>query len=301
MRAFQGGRLAAVWHGFSPGVRYMAGAAFFFSLMALQVRIAGQSLPSVQIVLARAVVTLMLAGLAIQRLGLSWRGHARGLLVLRGLLGCGALLCFYHALTRLPLAEATVIQFMNPVFATLMAAWWLRERAGAREVFALVISLLGVVAITRPEFLTQRMDVDRDVIAVMIALLGSLLSSAAYVTVRKLGRTENAHVIVFYFPLVTVPLVLPFALWAWVAPTPAQWLLLLGIGVTTQIAQVWMTRALQVESTGKATTAGYLQILFAGLWGALLLGESPDLFFALGAVLIGTGVIVVGRRTRRTA
>ena len=268
----------------------MAGAAVLFSIMALLVKLAGERLPATQIVLARAVVSLILAYGVLRRGGISPWGTHQGLLILRGLLGFGALLCFFYALTQLPLAEATVIQFMNPVFATLLAAWILRERAGRPEGAALILGLAGVLLITRPEWLTGAAHDNRPLLAVGIALAGSVLSSGAYVTVRRLAHLENPHVIVFYFPLVTLPLVLPLVWTVWIWPTPAEWAMLLGIGVATQIAQVWMTRALHAESTGRATSAGYLQILFASFWGFLFFGERPDLWFLAGALCIGAGV-----------
>jgi len=114
-----------------------------------------------------------------------------------------------------------------------------------------------------------------------------------------LRGADDALVIVFYFPLVTVPLVLPFAIALWVPPTLFEWLVLLGIGVTTQIAQVYMTRGLQLEPTGRATAVGYLQIVFAAIWGALLLGERPDGWSALGAIIIVGGTLLITLRRRR--
>jgi len=61
---------------------------------------------------------------------------------------------------------------------------------------------------------------------------------------------------------------------------------LIGVGVTTQLAQVSMTRGLQMERTARATTVGYLQVAFAVIWGALVLGEIPDAWTLAGAVTI---------------
>ena len=68
--------------------------------------------------------------------------------------------------------------------------------------------------------------------------------------------------------------------------TPTEWLLLLGVGVTTQLAQVSMTRGLQLERTARATTVGYLQVAFAVVWGLVVLGEVPDVWTLTGAVII---------------
>ena len=275
----------------------MAYAAFWFSAMSLLVRIAGARLPSMEIVLVRAVITLGLSWALVRRARLHPWGNRKGMLLLRGLLGAAALTCFYFSIVHLPLAEATVIQYTNPVFAALLAAVLLRERFGGREVIGVLASMIGVVLIARPTFLFAD-AAPVNPLHITIAVCGALFSATAYVTVRMLRGADDALVIVFYFPVVTVPLVLPFAVAQWVAPTAMEWLVMLGVGITTQIAQVYMTRGLQLEPTGRATAVGYLQIVFAAFWGALLLGERPDRWSALGALIIVGGTLLVSLRKR---
>src|SRR6188768_1933734 len=96
----------------SPGVRHMAASAFFFSLMSLLVKLAGSHLPSNQIVLARGVVCLVLSyGWLRSRAIRPWGNKPRALL-LRGLFGTTALLCFYYTLVTLPFAESVVLQHL---------------------------------------------------------------------------------------------------------------------------------------------------------------------------------------------
>jgi len=282
----------------SPGLRAMVLGAFWFSVMSVLVKLSGARLPAMQVVLARAVVTLILSVAMLHRARVSPWGQHRGLLALRGVLGSLGLVCFYTALTRLPLAEATVVQYTNPVLTAVLAAVLLRERAGWREAAAAVLGLLGVVSIARPGLLSGTAGILASQLTdVGIAFLGAMFSSLAYVTVRAIGRREHPLTIVFYLPLIAVPLALPLALPVWVAPTPIEWAGLLAVGVTTQIAQVYMTMGLQREPAGRATAAGYVQILFAGVWGALLFGELPGLAALGGAalVLVGVGLLATNR------
>jgi drug/metabolite transporter (DMT)-like permease len=278
----------------------MAYAAFWFSAMSLLVKIAGARLPSMEIVLVRAVVTLALSWALVRRAKLALWGNRKGMLLLRGLLGCAALTCFYFSIVHLPLAEATVIQYTNPVFAALLAAVLIRERLGVREIIGVIASMAGVLMIARPSFLFADAPAV-DPLHIAIAVAGALFSATAYVTVRMLRGQDDPLVIVWYFPLVTVPLVLPFAIADWISPTLFEWAVMLGIGATTQIAQVYMTRGLQLEPTGRATAVGYLQIVFAAVWGALLLGERPDRWSALGAIVIVGGTLLVSLRRRPAA
>lgn len=277
------------------GLRYMALGAFWFSVMSLLVKVAGEGMPSQQIVLARGVVTLVLSWGLLRSAGVRLWGNDPKRLALRGLLGFGGLSCFYFSLVHLPIAEATVIQYMNPVFTALLAGWLLGERMGRREAACVAASLLGVVLVTRPGFLFGG-GARLEPAYVAVALAGAVLSAGAYTSIRTL-RGEHSLVIVFYLPLVTVPATLPLLPGQAVWPTPFEWLVLLGVGITTQVAQVYMTRGLQLEPAGRATAVGYLQIVFAALWGALFFGELPDGWSIAGAVLIvGSTLALVLRR-----
>lgn len=287
--------LVAMFQRVPAGLSYMVGAAFFFSLMSLQVKIVGQRLPSAEVVFARNLFSLIVTWQMLRSRGVVPWGTRKGLLLLRGLAGFLALLCLFYALPRLPLADVTVIHFTNPVFTGLLAAVVLGESLSRKDVGGTLLSLAGVVLVAQPSFLFGATTGSLALVPVAVTLAGALLAAIAYTTVRKLAATEHALVIVFYFPLVSVPAALPFmwgtALW----PTPVEWLLLLGIGVCTQIAQVLLTKGLQQERAGRAMSMSYIQIVFAAIWGLLFFREVPDLLSIAGAVLIVGGTLLVAR------
>ena len=99
------------------GLRYMAAGAFFFSIMSLLAKTAGGRIPTQEMVLARGAVMTAMSYLALRRAGVSpWGERQRVLLLIRGVLGFTALSCFFFAVVRLPLADATVIHFTAPVW-----------------------------------------------------------------------------------------------------------------------------------------------------------------------------------------
>jgi len=284
----------------SPGIRAMAIGAWWFAVMGLFVKLAGRRLPSSQIVLVRAALTLAMSWWAVRqaRLPSPWGTH-RGLLLARGVLGAIGINCFYWSLVHLPLGEATLIQYTNPLFATILAALWVGERVRPGEMLCLAAAMVGVVLITRPGFLfgsAASVYATRDV---GIALFGAVCSGAAYAAVRKMGSAEHPAIVVFYLPLVTFPLAIPFATTNWLMPQGGEWLLLLGVAGATQLAQVYMTRGLQAETAVRATTTGYLQIVFAGLWGVLLLDERPSWWTLAGAtVIVGSALVLAFGKSR---
>jgi drug/metabolite transporter (DMT)-like permease len=271
------------------GVGFLLLAAGGFSVMSVLVKLAGRELPVGMLVLARAVVTLVLSWAMVWMRGIRPWGTQPARLVLRALFGIGGLACFYYSLTALPLAEATVLHFLNPILTAVLAAFWLKERLGARLLIAIALALAGTIVITRPAALFDGATT-LPLAGVLAALGGAVFSALAYVTVRSLSRTESTEVIVLYFALVATPATLPFALVSWVAPDAVGWLLLVGLGVFTQIGQVFLTRGITLVPAGRATTIGYVQILLATLWGWLLFAEAPTAWTLAGAALIAVAI-----------
>lgn len=284
----------------SGGARYMVASAFAFSAMTLFVKLAGERLPSQEIVFARALVTLVLSWIVLRRSGKSPWGRHRSLLVLRGALGFVGLSCVYYAVTHLPLAEATVLQYLHPVFTALLAALVLREGLRASVGLSCVLGLAGVLFVTRPALLFGGAAAPLAPLAVLVAVGGALFSSCAYVVVRRLAAVEDPVVIVFYFPMVAVPASLPAFLDGPVLPRGLDWLWLAGVGVSAQLGQVWMTHGLRREAAGRASAISYVQVLFAAGWGALFFGERPTAWTALGAALVLCGTLLAALHDRRT-
>lgn len=284
----------------TPGLRYMALGAFFFSLMSLFVKVAGQRLPTQEIVLARALITLALSWVTIR-----WMvrpkslGTNRRLLVARGVVGYASLSAVYYAYIHLPLAEATVLQYLSPVFTALIAAVWLKERLAPLDLTLAAVSLGGVVFVAQPRFLFGGLGEPLPLLAVLVALSAAVFSAIAYNMTRKLRETEDPMVIVFWFAAISVVLALPFGFVGALWPTPFEWLVLLGVGVTTQLAQVCLTKGLHAETAGRATAISYVQIVFAAIWGALFLGVYPNAGTVVGAGIILACALLLVRRVAK--
>ena len=283
------------------GVLFMIASALAFSAMSALVKLAGENLPSQEIVVARAIVSLVLSWSLLRAAGVSPWGHDRKWLWIRGFLGFGGLSCLYGAVTHLPLAETTMLQHLHPPLAALFAGFFLGERVPRRIFFATAASLVGVALIAKPGFLFGGSSNPLDPLWVGVALLGAVFTAAAYVVVRKLSTSgEDPLVIVFYFPMVTLPAALPTMWPDFVWPVGLEWVLLLGIGLATQVGQVTLTRGLALLPAAHGTALSYLQVVFAVVWGVLVFGETPDAWaFAGGALVVGSAFWIARAPTRR--
>ena len=264
--------------------------ALAFSLMTVCVKHLGGQLPVAEIVLVRSLISIVITLAMLQRVGVSPWGEQRGLLLVRGVLGTTALLCFFEALARLPLAAATLLQYTYPTLTALSAWLLLGEPIRRRIGIAVLLGWIGVMLVMQPDWInstTGAVMPELPAIAVTLGLGGALLTALAYVSVRQLSAREHPLVIVFYFPLVSVPTTLPLLWGQAIWPSPEQWLWLVGVGVFTQLGQIWLTEGLSALPAARATSINYVQVVFASLWGVLFFAEPIT-----GAVVLGAACVL---------
>ncbi len=243
-------------------------------------------IPSYEIVLFRSVVSFVLSLVLLLKLKIFPFGRGSYLyLIMRGMTGSAALLIYFYTLQRLPLATAVTVQYLAPLFTVLFAAFLLKERIRWQQWIFMLLSFSGIVLIRgfNPDFPTTLL---------LLGVLAAALSGFAYNAVRKAGETEHALVVVFYLPLVTIPVITPFAAANWIMPEGEEWLLLIAVGVLTQIAQVYLTRAYQMAEAVVITPYTYLGIVFAILFGIIIFHEQYSLTGYLGMGVVLTGVIL---------
>ena len=270
----------------------MVVSALAFALMAALVKEAGQlGIPLLQIIFVRALVSVVLSLIDIRRARVHPLGHRRDLLFARGLCGFLALIGVFYALIHLSMAQATVLQYLHPVFTALLAFLFLTERPTTATLTCIALSLLGLACIVAPYWMAGA-TTQAPLWPVLAALGGAFGSGVAYTLVRKLVTTEHPSVIVLYFPLVCAPgaLVLGGADFIW--PDTNGWWVLLGVGCFTQLGQLALTKAMQRDAASRVTSLSYVQIIFAAVIGWLAFGEMPNQTTLLGGGLILLGAIV---------
>ena len=274
------------------GPRYMLISALSFALMAALVKEAGQlGIPLLQIIFIRAVISVVLSLADIRRARVHPLGHRRALLLGRGVSGFLALTGVFYALIHLSMAQATVLQYLHPVFTAVLAFLFLAERPTPATLACIALSLLGLMCIVSP-YWSAPVDAEVPFWPVVAGLGGALGSGIAYTLVRKLVATEHPSVIVLYFPLVCLPGTLLLGGGDFIWPTAAGWWVLLGVGCFTQFGQLALTKAMQLDAASRVTSLSYVQIIFAAVLGWLAFGEIPSQPTLLGGGLILLGAVV---------
>ena len=265
----------------------MLTATLLFAVMNVGVKMLA-GIPAHEIVFFRALISLVAAYTLLRRAGISPLGKRRVLLLARGLAGTVALIAYFYSLHLMPLATAVTIQHMSPLFTILIAGPLLGERATRTQWGFFLLAFVGVLLI-------KGLDARVTPGELSLGLVAALFAGLAYNLVRMLRDSDHALVVVFYFPLVTVPLVGVYTLTHWVWPGLLESALLLAVGLSTTAAQVFMTRALQRERASKVSIIYYLGIVMAMILGWLLFDEGITLLALAGAGLIIFSVIRMGR------
>ena len=274
------------------GVRYMMISALGFALMTSVVKLVSvRGIPVMEIVAARALVSLFISYVDVRRKGILALGNNKVLLTARGIFGTIALICVYYAVTTLPLAEATILQYLHPAFTAILALFILKERVQLSTILCIALCISGLIAMVRPGFLFGEPS-DMPLFSVVVALLGAFGSACAYVIVRKLSQTEDSSVIILYFPLIALPVSLILMGSDSVVPDIQTGVLLILIGVFTQIGQVGMTNAMKTEVASKATAYSYVQVIFSMALGWALFNELPSHWTLIGGAFIMGGAMV---------
>lgn len=221
--------------------------------------------------------------------------RATKVLLLRSALGAGAMACTFEAAGGLSLADLSIIMRLQPIFVAVFApiALGTAERSGRLIWGVLVVGLIGSTLIIGP-------GLDVGNVHGLYALAATVLSAAAHVAIRQLGKSEDPRVIVFWFQL----FVCGIAFAAHIAttgqmltmPAPDTWWILALIGVTATLGQIAMTTAYKAEQASTVAAATYAGPLFAMLIDLAFFDGWPSWLSAVGGVaVIVSGLILVIR------
>tara|TARA_Y100001968_G_scaffold325443_1_gene366693 strand:- start:191 stop:1093 length:903 start_codon:yes stop_codon:yes gene_type:complete len=281
------------------GIKFLIGSGLAFSLMSVCVKAIGGKIPVSELVFARASISLIMTRLLLFKNNINPWGFQKKLLLVRGVLGTIALFCIFKAIIILPIATATVIQYIYPTFTVVCAYFILNEYIFKRIVFSIIIGWLGIILVSQPEW-TSNSNVIESLLAIGIALLGAFMTSLAYICVRKLSIKEHPLVIIYYFPLVSIPLSLPFIINDFVLPTGTDWFFIIGIGLFTQIGQLCITEGLRLIPAGQATSLNYSQVIFASIWGGFIFKETITSEIYLGGICVLISTIISMSATKKS-
>ena len=200
---------------------------------------------------------------------------------------------YFYTLQNIPLASAVTIQHLSPIFTIIIAGFMLKEYSRPVQWLFFAIAFGGVIMI-------KGFDARVTMLELVMGVSAAFFAGLAYNYVRKLKDYDHPLVVVFYFPLVTVPAIGVYSLTNWVQPTGLELLILILIGLFTTLAQIYMTKAYYLEKAADVTIFNYLGVVYAIIIGYIFFAESLELGGMGGITLIIVGVLM-SLRYKRTS
>lgn len=275
---------------------WMALTGVMFVCVTAIVKHIGQDLPAAQSAFLRYVLGLVfLVPMIRPILAARLTGRQLRLFVLRGGSHTFAVILWFYAMARIPMADVTAMNYLTPVYVTLGAAILLREGLPPRRLAAVVCALIGAVIILRPGI--------REIDPGHIAMLGTALCFAAgYLLAKHLSGEVSASVIVGMLSVTVTLGLAPFAWAVWVTPTLTQlgWLFLVACFATA--GHYTMTLAFAAAPLTVTQPVTFLQLVWAVTLGAVVFAEPVDGFVILGGmVILGSVVFITWREARAKA
>lgn len=224
-------------------------------------------------------------------------GHA-----LRSGLGAAAMFASFAAVALLPVAEATLLAQLTPVFMALGGVLLLGERFSLYRMGGVALALAGVAVLILPGLNASAGGGQATGYA--LGALGALLTAGALLTVRRISRTESAASIAFYFIVVATLAGLATLPLGWAALTQVEFVLLVLSGLFGGAAHIAMTLALRYAEASRLAPFEYIALVWPVLadWVLFSTPVSSGFLIALPLMLSGVALAAMeGRRLRLTA
>lgn len=189
-----------------------------------------------------------------------------------------AMLCFFYGISTTPLAQLTTLGFTVPIFATILAVIFMKEKIRLRRTTALIVGFIGTIIVMRPDISIE--------LGALLIIFSSFLWSICLIFIKKLTQTDSAVTISLYFGIGMIPATFALAFPVLEMIDLRQFIILIFIAVTGTLAQTIMNSALEKGELALLLPFDFLRLIWSVLIGYALFSEEPTITLWLGGFLI---------------
>lgn len=281
----------------TKGIIYIIISAFFFALMGLFVKLSGD-LPIIQKSFFRNAVAMIFALVIIlkNRIFELPKGKNVKYLLIRSIAGTLGILCNFYAVSKINLADASMLNKLSPFFAVVFSIFILKEKANWKQFLAVTLAFVGALFVMKPTFSFEGLPA-------FLGFLGGLGAGLAYAYVRKL--TQNGFkgpLVIFYFSMFSCVVTLPWLIFDFQPMSPLQWLYLILAGLSASGGQFFITAAYSKAPAKEISVYDYSQIIFTTLLSLVVFGDLPDALSFIGyGIIISAAVFNAWNSLRKKA
>ena len=268
-------------------------STFAFALMGVLVKELTE-MHAMQILFVRATVAMSLLIPYMLSKDISILGNKRRLLVIRAIFGTASIATFFFVLQRIPLGSSVSLRFLGPIFGTLFAVYFLKEKVSKGQWLCFAIAFSGVIMI-------KGFDARIDHLSFVLVMSSAIFLGLAIIMVRYLTASEHFTTIILYFmagSMITSLLFIQY--WRW--PIGVEWYALSGVAIMGILGQIFFTNGLKTEETNVAAPLKYLELAWVLIIGFFFFDETYGWIPFAGIILIVVGMVmnvIIKERARK--
>ena len=267
-------------------------SGLFFVLMHSAVKYLSKEVHIFEIAFFRcALVIFVLAPVIIQQGKTIFKTRQPKMQFLRIITNSVAMLCFFYGISTTPLAQLTTLGFTVPIFATILAVIFMKEKIRLRRTTALIIGFIGTIVVMRPDISIE--------LGALLIIFSSFLWSICLIFIKKLTQTDSAVTISLYFGVGMIPATFILAFPVMEAIDMRQFTILIFIAITGTLAQTIMNTALKKGELALLLPFDFLRLIWSVLIGYVLFAEEPTFTLWIGGFLIiGSTTYIAWRESK---
>jgi drug/metabolite transporter (DMT)-like permease len=254
-------------------------SGLFFVVMHSAVKYLSKEVHIFEIAFFRcALVIIVLAPIIFQQGRSIFKTKQPKMQLLRITTNSVAMLCFFYGISTTPLAQLTTLGFTVPIFATILAVTFMKEKIRLRRTAALIIGFIGTIIVMRPDISIE--------LGALLIIFSSFLWSICLIFIKKLTQTDSAVTISLYFGIGMIPATFALAFPVMEIIDLRQFIILLFIAITGTLAQTIMNYALKKGELALILPFDFLRLIWSVLIGYALFAEEPTFTLWIGGFLI---------------
>lgn len=279
---------------YHKAVLFMIISYLSIAIMGVFVKLASETIPSSEVLFFRFFIGLLftLPLIAMDK-GFSFSITQPVYFAIRNIAGLMSMLLMFYSLKALSVSTAMLLMNTSTFFVPLFVFLLFGEKTTFKVVFLTITGFIGVYIIA----LSPQEEMSATYI--LIGLAGAAFAALAYTGINQLSKHHSALQIVFWFYLMSSMILPVVSGYHWVIPSWYELWLLLMVGLSGLIFQLFITRALNCRNLTTVTPFIFTGVIFATLLDWAIWNNIPAVQFWLGAAVIITSVSLLALSKKR--
>ena len=207
----------------------------------------------------------------------------------RSIINVFSMICWFSAIGLMHFEKAAALGFSTPLFTTILAIIFLKEKIRFHRTAALIIGFIGIIVIIRPGLVPLE-------IGAGLLLLSAFTFSFVLIIVKKLSSIDESQTIIFYHLLFSTPIFFILSLFYWQDINLNQLLIFAFMGATGLLSHWCLAQAFKLSDTTFVMPLQFTKLIWASLIGLFIFSEQPDIWTWIGGIVIFISVVYITYR-----